>query len=44
MVARWEDLVTQLGFGYEEEPVGRFTLVWTDQPVPKAQTLGLLDR
>jgi hypothetical protein len=42
-IAQWEDLLTQTGHTFEEQTVDRYTLVWS-APIPKAQTLGLLDR
>ena len=43
MVARWEAFLTQMGHTFEEQTVDRYTLVWS-APVPKTQTLGVLDR
>jgi hypothetical protein len=41
-VAEWEAFLTQKGHTFEEQTVDRFTLVWS-APVPKAETLGVLD-
>ena len=42
MIQRWEDFLTQRGLPFEEQTVEGFTLVWS-APVPKAETLGVLD-
>jgi hypothetical protein len=42
-VAQWEEFLGQRGQTFEEQTVDRFTLVWSG-PVPKADTLGVLDR
>ncbi|HEX7096465.1 MAG TPA: glycosyltransferase family 39 protein, partial [Acidimicrobiales bacterium] len=44
MVQRWRDLAASLGYATEVEVVDRFTLVWTNDRVPKAPTLGVLDQ
>jgi hypothetical protein len=44
MIERWETLLTQMGHTYEAETVDGYTLVWSSVRVPKAQTLGVLDR
>jgi hypothetical protein len=41
-VAEWEQLLTARGQAFDEQTVDRYTLVWSE-PVPKADTLGLLD-
>jgi hypothetical protein len=43
MTERWQEFVTQTGNSFEEQTVDRYTLVWS-APVPKAHTLGVLDR
>ena len=44
MIERWEGLLSQMGHTYEVQTVDRYTLVWSSVQVPKAQTLGVLDR
>jgi hypothetical protein len=44
MVQRWQDLLTQMGHTFDVQTVDRYTLVWSSVAVPKAQTLGVLDR
>jgi hypothetical protein len=44
MIERWQGLLTQMGHTYDVQSVDRYTLVWSSVRVPKAQTLGVLDR
>jgi hypothetical protein len=44
LIARWQALLTQLGYESEVQQADGYTLVWSNERVPKAPTLGVLDR
>jgi hypothetical protein len=44
LIERWRALLTQLGYESEVQPIDGYTIVWSSGRVPKAETLGVLDR